>query len=176
MITIRHLENMTKVIVVTGGIVGVAYMTEFFTAWYGGNLYELFTFKNRAFGPYAWAYWTMISCNVLSPQFFWFKKIRTTPWMIFLLSLVINVGMWFERFVIIVTSLHRDFIPSSWSMYKPTVVEVGTLIGSFGLFFTLFLVFTRILPMISIGEVKAVLSFGRPAHRPQGDHGGEVAA
>jgi molybdopterin-containing oxidoreductase family membrane subunit len=176
LITIRHLENMTKVIVVTGGIVGVAYMTEFFTAWYGGNLYELFTFKNRAFGPYAWAYWIMVSCNVLSPQFFWIKKIRTTPWMIFLLSLVINVGMWFERFVIIVTSLHRDFVPSSWSMYKPTIVEVGTLIGSFGLFFTLFLVFTRILPMISIGEVKAVLSFGRPAHHPQGDHGGEVAA
>jgi molybdopterin-containing oxidoreductase family membrane subunit len=107
----------------------------------------------------------MISCNVLVPQLFWFKKIRTSAWLIFPLSLLINVGMWFERFVIIVTSLHRDFVPSSWSMYTPTVVEVGTLIGSFGLFFTLFLVFTRILPMISIGEVKAVRSVGRhPPH------------
>ena len=163
MITIRHLENMCKVIIVTGGIVGVAYATEMFTAWYGGNPYERYIFMNRALGPYAWAYWTMVSCNVLTPQLLWFKKIRTNPWIIFVLSLFINVGMWFERFVIIVTSLHRDFVPSSWSMYKPTVVEVGTLIGSFGLFFTLFLLFTRVLPMISIGEVKGVLGFGRAA-------------
>jgi len=161
MITVRHLENMTKVIIVTGGIVGLAYGTEFFTAWYSGNPYERFTFINRAFGPYAWAYWTMISCNVLSPQLFWFRKIRTSPWAIFVVTIFINIGMWFERFVIVVTSLHRDFLPSSWSMYRPTVVEVGTLIGSFGLFFTLFLLFTRVLPMISIGEVKSVLTFAR---------------
>ncbi|MBS2025602.1 MAG: polysulfide reductase NrfD, partial [Deltaproteobacteria bacterium] len=176
LITIRHLENMTKVIIVTGGIVGLAYGTEFFTAWYSGNPYERYTFINRAFGPYAWAYWTMISCNVLSPQVFWFKKVRTSPWAIFIVTIFVNIGMWFERFVIVVTSLHRDFLPSSWSMYKPTVVEVGTLLGSFGLFFTLFLLFTRVLPMISIGEVKAVLSFGRPKARAPGHaHAGDAA-
>jgi Ni/Fe-hydrogenase subunit HybB-like protein len=140
-----------------------------FTAWYSGNPYERFTFLNRAFGPYAWAYWTMVTCNVVSPHLFWFKKVRTSPLAIFVMSLVINVGMWFERFVIIVTSLHRDFLPSSWAMYKPTVVEVGTFIGTFGLFFTLFLLFTRVLPIISIGEVKSVLGFARgpsPAHAP----------
>ncbi len=174
LITVRHLENMTKVIIVTGGIVSLAYATEFFIAWYSGNPYELFAFKNRALGPFNWAYWTMVSCNVLSPQLFWFKKIRTSVAAIFLLSLVINVGMWFERFVIIVTSLHRDFLPSSWSMYRPTVIEVGTLIGTFGLFFTLFLVFTRLLPVISIGELKAVSRWARgPARHdvPAAAHG-----
>jgi molybdopterin-containing oxidoreductase family membrane subunit len=109
----------------------------------------------------------MVTCNVVSPHLFWFKKIRTSPAAIFVLSLVINVGMWFERFVIIVTSLHRDFLPSSWSMYRPTVIEVGTFIGTFGLFFTLFLLFTRVLPIISIGEVKSVLGFARDDHAPE---------
>jgi Ni/Fe-hydrogenase subunit HybB-like protein len=173
LITIRHLENMCKVIIVTGGIVSVAYGTEFFIAWYSGNPYERYTFINRAFGPYAWAYWTMVTCNVVSPHVFWFKKARTTPWIIFIMSLVVNVGMWFERFVIIVTSLHRDYIPSSWSMYTPTWVEAATLMGTFGLFFTLFLLFTRVLPIISIGEVKAVNGFARShggAHGA-GEHG-----
>ncbi len=161
LITVRHLENMTKVIIVTGGIVGFAYATELFTAWYSGSHYERFAFWNRATGPFAWAYWTMVACNVVTPQLFWFKKVRTSPWVIFALSLVINVGMWFERFVIIVTSLHRDFLPSSWSSYRPTFVEVGTFIGTFGLFFTLFLLFVRVLPAISIGEVKAVARFAR---------------
>src|SRR5262249_24671120 len=133
--------------------------------WYSGNPYERFTFLNRAFGPYAWAYWTMVSCNVIFPQLFWIKKVRTTPWTIFILSLVINVGMWFERFVIIVTSLHRDFLPSSWAMYKPTWIEIGTLAGTFGLFFTAFLLFTRLLPTVSIGEVKAVARFARGDQR-----------
>ncbi|MCE9667609.1 polysulfide reductase NrfD [Myxococcus stipitatus] len=164
LITLRHLENMTKVIIVTGGLVSLAYATEFFIAWYSGNPYERFAFMNRAFGPYAWAYWIMVTCNVVSPHLFWFKKVRTSPAAIFVLSLVINVGMWFERFVIIVTSLHRDFLPSSWSMYTPTAVEVGTFIGTFGLFFTLFLLFVRVLPIISIGEVKSVLGFARPEH------------
>jgi molybdopterin-containing oxidoreductase family membrane subunit len=164
LITLRHLENMTKIIIVTGGLVSLAYGTEVFIAWYSGNPYERFAFMNRAFGPYAWAYWTMVTCNVVSPHLFWFKKIRTSPAAIFVLSLVINVGMWFERFVIIVTSLHRDFLPSSWSMYTPTAVEVGTFIGTFGLFFTLFLLFVRVLPIISIGEVKSVLGFARGAH------------
>jgi molybdopterin-containing oxidoreductase family membrane subunit len=174
LITIRHLENMTKVIIVTGGLVSLAYGTEFFIAWYSGNEYERFAFINRAFGPYAWAYWTMVTCNVVSPHLFWSKKIRTSPAAIFVISLVINVGMWFERFVIIVTSLHRDYLPSSWSMYTPTVVEVGTFIGTFGLFFTLFLLFTRVLPIISIGEVKSVLHFARPHadHAPSHDEGG----
>ncbi|MFN7131649.1 MAG: NrfD/PsrC family molybdoenzyme membrane anchor subunit, partial [Myxococcales bacterium] len=169
LITVRHLENMCKVIIVTGGIVALAYATEFFTAWYSGSEYERYVFLNRALGPYAWAFWTMVTCNVVTPQFFWFKRVRTSPAAIFVLSLIINVGMWFERFVIIVTSLHRDFLPSSWSMYTPTFVEVATFIGTFGLFFTLFLLFTRLLPVISIGEVKGVLGFGR-SHAPGAEH------
>ena len=113
LITMRHLENMAKIIIVTGGIVAIAYGTEFFIAWFSGNPYERFTFINRATGPFAWAYWIMVSCNVVSPQLLWFKRLRTSPVALFVLSLVINVGMWFERFVIIVTSLHRDFLPSS---------------------------------------------------------------
>jgi Ni/Fe-hydrogenase subunit HybB-like protein len=166
MITIRHLENMTKVIIVTGGLVGLASATELLIAWYSGNTYERYAFLNRAVGPYAWAYWIMVTCNVVSPQLFWFKKVRTSIPAIFALSLVINVGMWFERFVIIVTSLHRDFLPSSWSMYTPTWVEFGTFVGTFGLFFTLFLLFTRVLPVISIGEVKSVANFARDPHQP----------
>jgi molybdopterin-containing oxidoreductase family membrane subunit len=161
LITIHHLEAMAKVCIVTGGIVGLAYGTEFFIAWYGGNPYEQFAFINRAFGPYWWAYWIMVSCNVISPQLMWFKRVRTSPAILFALSLVINVGMWFERFVIIVTSLHRDFLPSSWAMFTPTFYDVSLLIGSFGLFFTLFLAFTRLLPMVSMAEVKGVLGYGR---------------
>ncbi len=157
-ITMHHLENVCKVLLLTGSIVGFAYLTEFFVAWYSGNQYELFTFLNRAKGPYAWAYWTMVSCNLLVPQFLWFKKIRTSIPAMFVISILVNVGMWFERFVIIVTSLHRDYLPSSWVMYKPTVIEVGTLIGSFGLFFTCFLLFIRFLPGIAIHEVKIVAS------------------
>ncbi|MBI4514887.1 MAG: polysulfide reductase NrfD [Deltaproteobacteria bacterium] len=166
LITIKHLENMAKIIIVTGGIVGVAYATEFFTAWYSGNPNERFAFMNRIGGPYAWSYWTMVSCNVLAPQLMWFKRLRTSPVALFALSLVINVGMWFERFVIIVTSLHRDLIPSSWVMYHPSWVEIGTLLGSFGMFFTFFLLFTRVLPMVSIGEVKGVLGESRVRLRP----------
>jgi len=162
LITQRHLENMAKIIIVTGGIVGLAYGTEFFIAWFSGSAYERFTFINRATGPFAWAYWIMVSCNVISPQLLWFKKLRTSTVALFVLSLVINVGMWFERFVIIVTSLHRDFLPSSWGTYAPTKIEVFTLLGSFGLFFTLFLLFVRALPVISIGEVKSVLGYARP--------------
>ncbi len=166
LITRRHLENMAKVIIVTGGIVGLAYGTEFFIAWFSGSAYERFTFINRATGPFAWAYWIMVSCNVISPQLLWFKRLRTSTVALFVLSLVINVGMWFERFVIIVTSLHRDFLPSSWGSYAPTKIEVFTLLGSFGLFFTLFLLFVRALPVISIGEVKSVLGYARPATSP----------
>ncbi len=158
-ITLNHIENMTKVIIVTGGVVTLSYATEFFIAWYSGNGFEQFVFLNRALGPFAWAYWIMVGCNLITPQFFWFRSIRRNVVLVFILSIFVNIGMWFERFVIIVTSLHRDFLPSSWSMYAPTWVEIGTLVGSFGLFFTLFLLFIRTMPMISMGEVKSVLHY-----------------
>ncbi|MBT4559911.1 MAG: polysulfide reductase NrfD [Planctomycetes bacterium] len=156
-VTMRHLENMNKVILTTGMIVGYAYMTEFFMAWYSGNQYEAFAFVNRAFGPYAWAYWTMVSCNVLFPQLFWFRKLRRNLWVMYPIVLLVNVGMWFERFVITVTSLSRDFVPSSWQYFKPTAIDMLTFLGSFGLFATLFLLFVRFLPMIAVAEVKTVL-------------------
>lgn len=156
-ITARHLENMSKILLTTGMIVGLAYSTETFTAWYSGNMYERFTFYNRAFGPYAWAYWLMVGCNVLVPQIFWFKAARRSVPVLLIASLLVNVGMWFERFNIIVTSLSRDFLPSSWSHYSPTMVEIGILIGSFGLFFTLYLLFIRVAPVISYHEVKHTL-------------------
>ncbi len=161
--TLRHIDAMCKVIILTGSIVGLAYLTEFFTAAYSGNPYEQFVFMNRALGPYAWAYWTMVTCNVISPQLLWFKKIRSNIVAVFILTIVVNIGMWFERFVIIVTSLHRDYLPSSWAEYTPTIIEILTLLGTFGLFFTLFLLFCRFLPVIAISEVKGVLSHGREA-------------
>ena len=157
LVTLRHLENMNKIILLTGMIVGYAYTTEFFMAWYGGSKYEQFAFINRAMGPYAWAYWTMFACNVFSPQIFWFKKMRTNLWVMTGVAILVTIGMWFERFVIIVISLHRDFLPSSWGYYKPTPVDLLTLAGSFGLFFTLFLLFCRYLPMISMAEVKSIM-------------------
>jgi molybdopterin-containing oxidoreductase family membrane subunit len=172
-ITTRHVELMGKVILATGSIVGYAYGMEFFIAWYGGNPYELYAFKNRAFGPYWWAYWTMVTCNVVSPQLFWFKKIRTNMVYVFILSIFVNIGMWFERFVIIVTSLHRDYLPSNWAYFTPTWVDIWTFIGTFGLFMTLFLLFMRFLPMIAISEVKGVTPQADP-HHPMGgaQHGG----
>ena len=154
LITIRHLENMNKVILVTGTLVGFAYGTEFFIAWYSGVKPEQFAFMNRAFGPYAWAYWIMVSCNVISPQLFWFKKLRTNFWAMMVICVIVNIGMWFERFVIIITSLANDFLPSSWDYYTPTWVDVGIFIGSFGLFFTLFTLFCRFLPFVAMAEVK----------------------
>lgn len=170
-ITIAHIESMNKVIVLTGSIVGIAYITEFFTAWYSANIYERWVFiHNRVadpliFGPlfgvepapYWWAYWAMMSCNVITPQFFWIKALRRNLIVTFILSLVINVGMWFERFVIIVTSLHRDYIPSNWTMYSPTWTEIGIYVGTMGIFMTLFLIFCRTLPVIAIAEVKSIL-------------------
>ncbi len=169
LVTTRHLENMCKIILATGSMVGYAYAVEFFMAWYSGNPYEGFTFMNRAFGPYAWAYWIMVTCNVVAPQFFWFKKIRTTPWMMVVVAIFVNIGMWFERFVITVTSLSRDFLPSSWGYFSPTLVDILTFAGSFGLFFTLFLLFCRYLPVVAIAEVKAVMPQAHPHH--DGHHG-----
>lgn len=165
-ITLKTLENMNKVILLTGTMVGYAYAMEFFIAWYSGHHAEQFAFINRAFGPYVWAYWIMVSCNVLFPQLFWFKKFRTSIPIMFVIAVFVNVGMWFERFVITVTSLSRDFLPSSWAYYTPTLTDFGILIGSFGLFFTLLLLFTRTMPVVSIAEVKAVVSGAQPNHHP----------
>jgi molybdopterin-containing oxidoreductase family membrane subunit len=155
-ITERHVELMCKVIMATGMMVGYAYSMEFFMAWYSGNAYEGFTFINRATGPYWWAYWIMVSCNVISPQIFWWKKARTNMLLVFIISIFVNIGMWFERFVIVVTSLNRDFLPSSWHYFSPTWVDVLTLAGSFGLFFTFFMLFCRWLPQVAIAEIKNV--------------------
>jgi molybdopterin-containing oxidoreductase family membrane subunit len=156
-ITIQHIESMNKIIILTGSIVGIAYITEFFIAWYSGVEYESYAFINRATGPYWWAYWSMMTCNVITPQLFWFKKIRTSLTASFIISIFINIGMWFERFVIIVTSLHRDYVPSSWTMYHPTFIEVGIFIGTIGFFFTCFLIFSRVFPVIALNELKTIL-------------------
>jgi Ni/Fe-hydrogenase subunit HybB-like protein len=156
-ITMGHIELMNIVIIITGSIVGVAYITEFFIAWYSGVEAEFYAFYNRATGPYWWAYWSMMTCNVISPQLFWFKKIRTSIVLTFALSIVVNIGMWFERFVIIVTSLHRDYLPSSWAMFYPTLTDVGIYMFSFGLFFTLFFLFAKFFPVINMAEIKSVL-------------------
>jgi molybdopterin-containing oxidoreductase family membrane subunit len=156
-ITIGHIELMNIVIIITGSIVGIAYITEFFIAWYSGVAAEQYAFMNRMFGPYWWAYWSMMTCNVISPQLFWFKKIRTSIAATFLLSLVVNIGMWFERFVIIVTSLHRDYLPSSWAMFYPTLSDVGVYLFTFGLFFTLFFLFAKFFPVINMAEIKSIV-------------------
>lgn len=168
-ITMDHLDKMNKVILATGMMVGYAYGMEFFIAWYSGVQAEQFVFVNRAFGPYAWAYWIMVSCNVIFPQLFWFRRFRRSIPVMMVVVILVNVGMWFERFVITVTSLHRDFLPSSWGYYVPTLYDFGLLIGSFGLFFTLVILFTKTLPVVSISEVKAVAEGAQPAH-----HGGVV--
>ena len=165
LITLKHIELMNKIILVTGMLVGYAYAMEFFIAWYSGNQYERYVFfVNRATGSYAWAYWTMITCNVISPQLFWSKKLRTSIPLTFVISIVVNIGMWFERFVIIVTSLHADFLPSSWGYFRPTPVDVCTYMGTLGLFFTLFLLFIRWVPSIAMAEVKTVLPEADPHH------------
>ncbi|MBO9665722.1 MAG: polysulfide reductase NrfD [Bdellovibrio sp.] len=159
-VTLDHMEVMNKIIMTTGMLVGYAYASEFFIAWYSGNPYERFAFVNRAFGPYAWSYWIMVSCNVLSPQVFWFKKLRRSIPVMFIVSIFVNIGMWFERFVITVTSLHRDFLPANWGMYQWSWFDTGVLVGSFGMFLTLFLLYLRLFPAISIAEVKPVLHVG----------------
>lgn len=164
LITLDHMEVMNKVILTTGSMVGYAYGMEFFIAWYSGHAYEIYVFMNRATGPYAWAYWTMVSCNVIFPQLFWFKSLRRSIPVMFVISILVNIGMWFERFVIVATSLHRDFLPSAWGYFKPTIVDIGIYAGSFGLFFTLVLVFSRTLPVIATTEVKAILPGAQPGH------------
>ena len=165
-ITLDHMEVMNKIIMTTGLIVGYAYGSEFFIAWYSGAPYEQYVFVNRAFGPYGWSYWIMVSCNVITPQIFWFKKFRRSIPVMFVASIFVNIGMWFERYVITVTSLHRDFLPSQWGMYDMTFFDFGALFGSFGMFLTLFLLYLRLVPAVSIAEVKPVLFVGKE----QGGH------
>ncbi|MGA2065153.1 MAG: NrfD/PsrC family molybdoenzyme membrane anchor subunit [Thermoguttaceae bacterium] len=156
-ITLRHLDNMAKITLVTGLMVAYSYVMEFFMAWYNGNPWEQFQMLEREMGPMGWCGWVMLICNVAVPQLLWFRFARRNVWLLLVISILINVGMWFERFVIIVIGLHRDFLPSSWGSYWPSYVEVLTLVGSFGLFLTLFLLFCRFLPMVAMAEVKAIL-------------------
>jgi Ni/Fe-hydrogenase subunit HybB-like protein len=160
-ITSRHLQNMAKVLLVTGLIVAYGYMTEAFIAWYGQNQYETFMLWNRITGPYWWTYALLILCNVISPQVLWFKRVRTSVPALFALSIVVNIGMWLERFVIVVTSLHRDFLPSSWGRFSPTIWDFATFFGTIGLFLTLLFLFLRFLPMISIFEMRTLLPAAR---------------
>jgi len=161
-ITIDHMEVMNKIIMATGLMVGYAYGSEFFIAWYSGNPYEKYVFFNsRAFGPYAWSYWTMITCNVVIPQLFWVKKFRRSIPVMFVVSIFVNIGMWFERFVITITSLHRDFLPANWGNYPWSFYDGAIVVGSFGMFLTLFLLYLRFFPAVSIAEIKPVLPVGR---------------
>jgi molybdopterin-containing oxidoreductase family membrane subunit len=161
-VTINHLEVMNKIVIATSLMVGYSYLIEFFVSWYSGNVFERYAAVNRAMGPYAWAYWIMVACNVLLPQLLWFRKVRRTVLLLYPIVIAVNIGMWFERFVIIASSLHRDFLPSSWSYFKPTVIDVSLLVGSFGVFLTLVLLFVRLLPSVSLAETKAVLPGNRP--------------
>jgi len=168
LVRMKHLELMNKIMLTTGSLVGYAYAMEFFIAWYSGNPYERFVFVNRAFGDYWWAYWSMVTCNVIIPQLFWFRGVRRSIPAMFVISILINIGMWFERFVIIVTSLHHDYLPSSWGNFSPTIFDILTFAGSLGLFFTAFLLFLRWLPMIAVAEVKMVIPEADPHYH--GEH------
>jgi molybdopterin-containing oxidoreductase family membrane subunit len=167
-ITMRHIENMAKITLVTGLVVVYGYACEAFFGWYSGNEYERFMLKNRIYyGPYAWSYWALLLCNFIVPQLLWSKKLRQNLAVVFTVCMFVNVGMWLERFVIIVTSLHRDFMPSSWEMYYPTFWDFATLAGTIGLFLTLMFVFVRVLPMISIFEMRTMLPEARPTSKPE---------
>jgi len=168
LITPDHIDKMCKIILLTGSIVGYAYLMELFIAWYGANPFERAAFWLRAFGPYWPFYWTMMFCNVIAPQIFWFKWARHNLWVIMVVCMLVNAGMWFERFVIIATTLARDFWPSAWQMFFPTWVDIWTFIGTFGIFLTLFLLFVRFLPMICMFEVKGVLPEADPHHKDEG--------
>jgi Ni/Fe-hydrogenase subunit HybB-like protein len=169
LVTDKHIDNMCKIILLTGSLVGYAYSMEFFIAWYSGNPFEIYAFTNRAFGPYWWAYWAMITCNVAAPQLFWFKYCRQNPWVVLAIVMFPNTGMWFERFVIIVTSIHRDFLPSSWGYFSPTWVDITLFIGTIGLFVFLFLLFVRFLPIINMFEVKGITPQADP-HSSEDHH------
>ncbi|HRP58916.1 MAG TPA: polysulfide reductase NrfD, partial [Vicingus sp.] len=168
-VTVKHIEYMNIVIIVTGSIVGVAYLTELFISYYSGVEYESYAFINRFSGPYAWAYWTMMTCNVVSPHLFWFKKLRTNLGFTFFMSIIVNIGMWFERFVIIVTSVHRDYLPSSWSMFYPTWVDLGVYIGTIGIFSVFYLLFLKYFPVLAFNEVKTILKSSGEKYKNMSD-------
>ncbi|MBY0534764.1 MAG: polysulfide reductase NrfD [Chitinophagaceae bacterium] len=169
-ITLEHIEVMNKVIVLTGSIVGIAYLTELFISWYGQNKFEGWAFMHNRldlFSPYGWSYYLMMGCNVLSPQIFWFRKMRRNLFVTFFMSILVNIGMWFERFVIIVTSIYRDYLPSSWSTYyTPTIYEIGFYVGTFGLFFTCYFLFSKFFPVIAVAEIKHILKKSGEAYKP----------
>ena len=173
-ITLGHIEAMNKVIVLTGSIVGCAYLTELFMGWYSMNGYEQYTFfysRANIFSPYGWSYWGMMFCNVISPQMFWFRKLRRNIVFTFFMSVIVNIGMWFERFVIIVTSLYRDYLPSSWSYYySPSIWEIGFYVGTFGLFFTCFFLFAKYFPTIAVAEIKYVLKTTGESYKDKMGH------
>ena len=156
-ITIKHIEYMNIIILLTGSLVGTAYITELFMSWYSGVEFEQYAFLNRATGPYWWAYAIMMTCNVLTPQLYWISSIRKSFVATFILSIFVNIGMWFERFVIIVTSLHRDYLPSAWTMFSPTFIDIGIFLGTIGFFFTLFLLYSRTFPVIAQAELKSIV-------------------
>src|SRR6476661_8948226 len=171
-ITLEHIALMNKIMMVTGSIVGVAYITEFFIAWYSQVEFEQYAFINRATGPYWWAYWSMMTCNVITPQLVWIRRVRYSIPLTFILSIIVNIGMWFERFVIIVPSLHRDYLPSSWVMFSPSIIDIGIYVGTLGLFFTLFLLFAKFFPVINMAEVKTILKYtGDNGPTYTGNHG-----
>ncbi len=167
-LTIKHVEYMNIVIIVTGSIVGVAYLTELFMSWYSGVEFEQYAFLNRATGPYWWAYAAMMTCNVVTPQLFWFKKIRTSLIATFIISIFVNIGMWFERFVIIVPTLCRTFLPSTWNMYHPSFVDIGIFVGTIGFFFTCFLLYARTFPVIAQAELKTILKSSGQSQKERG--------
>jgi Ni/Fe-hydrogenase subunit HybB-like protein len=167
-ITLRHLDNMAKVMLATGLIVAYAYIMEIFYAWYSGNLYEMYMMRNRMMGPYGVSYWLLVLCNIMVPQLLWFRSIRRHTVALFVIAIVVNIGMWLERFVIIVTSLHRDFLPSSWGMYYPTGWDISMFIGTIGLFLALLFLFIRLLPIISIFEMRTLLPESHPHQHEEG--------
>jgi len=169
-INLRHIEYMNIVIIVTGSIVGVAYLTELFVSWYSGVEYESYAFINRFSGPLAWSYWAMMTCNVISPQLFWIKKLRTNLQFTFFMSIIVNIGMWFERFVIIVTSVHRDYLPAAWGEFKATPIDIGLFIGTIGIFFTLFLLFSRFFPVLALNELKTILKVSGESYKNDNKH------
>ncbi len=156
-VTLRHLQNMAKILLATGLIVGYGYMIEGFMSWYSGNPYEKFMMWNRLTGPYRPVFWGLMLCNIVTPQFLWFKRVRSSPLVLWIIAVIVNIGMWLERFVIVVTSLHRDFLPSAWGMYYPTKYDWATYIGTLGFFVALFFLFIRFLPMISIFEMRTLV-------------------
>jgi molybdopterin-containing oxidoreductase family membrane subunit len=166
-ITMRHLDNMAKIMLATGLVVAYGYIMEAFMSFYGANQFERYMSLNRLFGPYRYVYWSLWLCNIIIPQSLWIKRVRTNVPLLFLIALVVNTGMWLERFIIVVTSLHRDFLPSSWGMYYPTIWDWATFLGTLGLFSTLLFLFIRLLPMISIFEMRALLPEAEVKGEPQ---------